>query len=321
MLVNSLFILGGLLVLIVGAEALVRGAGGIALMAKISPSVVALTVVAAGTSMPEMVVSAQAALAGSPGLSLGNALGSNMLNIGLVLGLTALVKPLKIAGNTLKFEWPVMMLAVVQFYLLARDGEIDRIEGLFLFSAIIAFMAYAVLLDKRGLAALAPLEPLSTASFGKDGSMAVILNLTALLSGIVCLAFGSSLLVKGAVSIASALGISNTIIGLTVVALGTSAPELVTSLVAAFKGRGDMAVGNIIGSCIFNLLGILGITAMIKPLPVPTEIIMRDSPWLIAMTAILLPMMGSGRVIARFEGILLLGGFVTYTVLLILGAT
>lgn len=318
MLINWLLILGGLTILIVGAEALVRGAGGIALMAKISPSVVALTVVAAGTSMPELVVSTQSALGGNPGLALGNAVGSNLLNIGLVLGLTALIRPLSIGRNTLKFEWPVMMLGSLQFFLLSRDGHLDRLEGGFLTAALIAFMAYAVVLDKQGIAKVASEEPLQTASFGKKGTQALILNGTTLLVGIAFLAVGANLLVKGAVAVASGLGVSDTIIGLTVVAVGTSAPELVTSVVAAFKGRGDMAVGNIIGSCIFNLMGIVGVTSLISPLPVPAELLSRDVLWLLFLTAILFPMMGSGKALARIEGILLLGGFSVYMIRLII---
>lgn len=319
MFIQWLFILAGLAVLIAGAEALVRGAGGIALMAKISPSVVALTVVAVGTSMPELVVSSQSALAGSPGLALGNVVGSNILNIALVLGLTALIRPLNISRNTFKFEWPVLMLATMEFFLLARDGGLDRLEGLFMTLGVVAFMAYAGLLDKRGLADVAPQEPPETASFGKTGPPAAALNATALLLGIAALALGSSLLVKGAVAVASGLGVSDTIIGLTVVAVGTSAPELVTSVVAAVKGRGDMALGNIMGSCIFNLLGILGITALISPLPVSPEILGRDALWLIGFTAVLLPILRSGKILARLEGILLLGGFAGYMVILVMG--
>jgi cation:H+ antiporter len=320
MLIFWLFILTGLTVLILGAEALVRGAGGIAQAAKISPSVIALTVVAAGTSMPELVVSARSALGGSPGLALGNGVGSNLLNIGLVLGLTALVRPLNIGRNTMRFEWPVMMLATVMFFLLIRDGLSDRLEGLFLVGALIAFMAYAVVLDKKGLAPVAGQEPLQTASFGKSGLPALLLNGTALVLGIAALAFGADLLVRGAVAVASSLGISDTVIGLTVVALGTSAPELVTSLVAAFKGRGDMAVGNVVGSCIFNLLGIVGITSILSPLAVPGEILSRDALWLLGFTAVLFPLMGSGRILARIEGALLFGGFGVYLVTLIRGA-
>ncbi|MDC7224817.1 MAG: calcium/sodium antiporter [Spirochaetales bacterium] len=320
MLINWFLIAAGLIVLIGGAEALVRGAGGLAMAAKISPSVVALTVVAAGTSMPELVVSAQSAVGGNPGLAMGNAVGSNLLNIGLVLGITSLVRPLHIGRNTMKFEWPVLMLASLEFYLLSRDGRIDRLEGLFMTLALAAFMAYAVVLDKRGLAEVSSQEEPETASFGRKGAAALLLNGTALIVGVACLAVGANLLVKGAVAVASGLGVSDTIIGLTVVAVGTSAPELVTSVVAAFKGRGDMAVGNVIGSCIFNLLGILGITSLISPLPVPGEILSRDGLWLLGMTAVLFPMMGSGKALARFEGVLLFGGIVFYLVRLILGA-
>ncbi len=307
-----LLIFAGLALLIGGAESLVRGAGGIALAARISPSVVALTVVAAGTSMPELVVSARSALGGNSGLALGNGVGSNLLNIGLVLGLTALVRPLGIGGNTLKFEWPVMMLTALEFFLLIRDGLSDRLEGLFLLAALAAFMAYAVVLDRRGLAPAADREPLQTASFGRTGLPALMLNSAALVAGILLLALGADLLVKGAVAVAAGWGISDTVIGLTVVALGTSAPELVTSLVAAFKGRGDMAVGNVVGSCIFNLLGIVGITSLLTPLAVPAEILHRDVLWLLGFTAVLFPLMGSGRTLARLEGGLLFGGFAVY---------
>ncbi|MDC7221228.1 MAG: calcium/sodium antiporter [Spirochaetales bacterium] len=317
MLINWLLILAGLAILIAGAEALVRGAGGLALAANISPSVVALTVVAAGTSMPELVVSAQSALGGNPGLAMGNAVGSNLLNIGLVLGVTALIRPLSIGRNTMKFEWPVMMLATLQFFLLSRDGQVDRLEGGFLALALAAFMAYAVVLDKRGIAEVTSGEAPQTASFGRSGAAALLLNGVALAVGIAGLAVGANLLVKGAVAVASGLGIPDTVIGLTVVAVGTSAPELVTSVVAAFKGRGDMAVGNVIGSCIFNLLGIIGVTSLISPLPVPGDILSRDLLWLLGLTAVLFPMMGSGKVLARIEGGLLLGGFLFYLIRLI----
>lgn len=318
MLLNWIFIIIGLAALIAGAEALVRGASGIALLARMTPAVVALTVVAAGTSMPELLVSAQAALSGNPGMALGNAVGSNFLNIGLVLGTTALIASLKIQGNTMKFEWPVMMIATMLFYVLARDGGIDRIEGSLMTGALIAFMAYAIFLDRRQLVKGAPDEPLQTAAFGKSGGLAVLFNSLAIIVGVALLASGASILVKGAVGMATGLGVSDTIIGLTVVAVGTSAPELVTSIVAALRGRGDMAVGNVLGSCIFNLLGIVGITAIIQPLPVPAEIISRDALWLLGITAILFPMMWTGRKLNRFEGILLLGGLAAYMTVLIL---
>ena len=320
MFLNWMFLVIGMALLVGGAEALVRGAGGLALLAKMTPAVIALTVVSAGTSMPELVVSARAALAGNPGLSLGNAVGSNFLNIGLVLGLTALIMPLNITGNTMKFEWPTMMMATLIFFFLSRDGNLDRLEGLFMTLALIAFMAYAVFLDKHGVVSASPGEPLQTASFGCSGPAAVLLNGSAVILGIAMLAIGANFLVKGAVAAAAGLGVSETVIGLTIVAVGTSAPELVTSIVAALRGRTEMAVGNVVGSCIFNLLGILGISALITPLKVPSEISARDVIWLLGITAVLFPMMGSAKKLNRYEGVILMGGFFTYTAILIVGA-
>lgn len=318
MFINWILILAGLAALIAGAEALVRGASGVSLLLKMSPAVIGLTVVAAGTSMPELMVSVKASLSGIPGLAVGNVIGSNLLNLGLVLGLTALIRPLRIVGNTIKFEWPVLMLATFQFYLLARDGQIDRVEGGFLAAVLIVFMGYAVWLGRQGVVAEEE-DSLPTLSFGKTGAAAAMLNIAAIVIGGTLLSLGSGILVKGAVAVAGSLGVSETIIGLTVVAFGTSAPELVTSIVAALRGRDDMAVGNIVGSSIFNLLGILGVAALFRALPIPAEIMSRDIWWLIGLTALMLPMLITGRKVARIEGLLLAGGFVTYTVLLILG--
>lgn len=319
MLIHWIFIFIGLAALIAGAEALVRGASGISLLLKLSPAVVGLTVVAAGTSMPELMVSVNASQAGNPGLAIGNVVGSNLLNLGLVLGLTALIRPLRIIGNTIKFEWPVLMLATFQFYLLARDGRIDRIEGGFLVAVLLVFMGYAVWLSRKGVV-VEDGVPLQTFSFGRTGAAAALLNTIAMVCGGVLLAVGANTLVKGAVAVADSLGVSDTIVGLTVVAFGTSAPELVTSIVAALRGRDDMAVGNIVGSSIFNLLGILGTAALFRALPIPPEIMSRDIWWLIGLTALMFPMLITGRKVARIEGLLLAGGFITYTVLLILRA-
>jgi cation:H+ antiporter len=319
LILNWLFIIIGLAALIAGAEALVRGAGGIALLARMSPAVIGLTIVAAGTSMPELMVSVKASLSGNPGLAIGNVLGSNLLNIGMVLGITALFRPLRIQGNTIRFEWPVLMLATLQFYLLGRDGVIDRVEGIFLTGVMITFMAYAVWLGRQGIVENQGEEP-ATASFGRKGAAAIVFNLTALTIGAVLLALGADILVKGAVGIADGLGISETIIGLTIVAVGTSAPELVTSVVAALRGQGDLAVGNVVGSSIFNLLAILGIAAVFSPLPVPEEIMARDIWWLIGITALMFPMMLSGKKVNRWEGLILLAAVSAYLVMLVLGA-
>ncbi|MCB1323722.1 MAG: calcium/sodium antiporter [Spirochaetales bacterium] len=321
MIIDWLLIVSGLGLLVLGGEGLVRGATGIALLARISPAVVGLTVVAAGTSMPEMVVSLQAALSGSAGIAVGNVVGSNIFNIGAILGLTALLLPLSIQGNTVRLEWPVMMLASFQLHLLSRDGTIDRLEGGFFLTAIVVFTAYAVWISRHNTKPEETEEfsEVSDASFGKSGATALMLNLLAILIGVGLLASGSTLLVRGAVAVASELGISDTVIGLTIVAAGTSTPELITSLVAAYRGKADIAVTNIIGSNIFNVLGILGVTALVLPLPVPLQIVEADNWWMLAASALLFPLMWSGMRINRIEGALLLTGYIVYVIVLILG--
>lgn len=322
MIVDWLLVLAGLILLVGGGEALVRGASGIALLARVTPAVVGLTIVAAGTSMPELVVSTQAALAGSPGLAVGNVVGSNIFNIAAILGLTALIRPLRIEGNTVRLEWPVMMLAALQFHLLARDASIDRMEGAFLLAAMVTFTAYAVWLGRKNAAPKEQeaFEELATASFGREGSTATAMNIGAVIVGIGLLVGGSTVLVRGAVGVASALGVSDTVIGLTIVAAGTSTPELVTSIVAVLRGRDDIAVGNVVGSNIFNILGIVGVTAVIHPLPVPVEIVARDNWWMLGASALLFPLMKTGMRVNRVEGAVLLAGFVTYLALLIRAA-
>lgn len=318
MLTDWLLVVVGLLLLVGGGEALVRGASGLALLAKVTPAVVGLTIVAAGTSMPEFVVSAQAAIQGSPGLAVGNVVGSNIFNLGAILGLTALIKPLRIGGNTVRLEWPVMMLAAMQLHLLTRDHHVDRLEGGFLLGAMIAFTAYAVWIARQD-AVLQPSDSgdVATASFGREGSPALTFNLLAIGIGVALLAGGSTALVRGAVSIAQVLGVSDTVIGLTIVAAGTSTPELVTSLMAARRGQDDIAVGNVVGSNIFNVLGILGATALIRPLPVPPEIVQRDNWWMLGLSLLLFPLMRSGMRVSRKEGGALLTVFVAYMMLLL----
>jgi cation:H+ antiporter len=317
MLSDWLLILGGLALLGGGGEALVRGASGIALLARVTPAVVGLTIVAAGTSMPELVVSVQAALAQSPGLAVGNVVGSNIFNIGAILGLAALVRPLRIQTDTVRLEWPVMMLAAFQLHLLARDGVVDRLEGGFLLSAMVAFTAYAVWLGRKHSSPVTAGTEVVTASFGRTGSVALALNVAAAVLGAGLLAAGATLLVRGAVAIASGLGVSDTVIGLTIVGAGTGTPELVTSLVASFRGKDEIAVANVVGSNIFNVLGIIGATALITPLPVPAEIIARDAWWMLGASALLFPLARSGMRVNRLEGAALLAGYIVYLVVLV----
>lgn len=317
--VDWVSVIGGFVLLVGGGEALVRGASGIALSARLTPAVVGLTVVAAGTSMPEFVVSIQAAIEGSPGLAVGNIVGSTIFNIGLILGLTALILPLRILGNTVRLEWPVLVIAGGIFHVFGRDMSIDRLEGAFLLTGLIAFMAYSVWIARKNISPVEQEEfsNLATASFGRSGWAAVALNATAILLGMGLLAVGSAVLVHGATGIAAAFGISDAVVGLTVVAAGTSSPELVTSVVAARRGRDDIAVANVIGSSIYNILGIGGATAILHPLPVPADMLRRDNWWMIAATLVLLPLMKSSLRVSRAEGGLLLAAFVTYLVLLI----
>lgn len=314
-----LFVVLGLVLLVAGGEGLVRGASGVALAARLSPAVVGLTIVAAGTSMPELVVSLQSAVSGNVGIAFGNVVGSNIFNIAAILGIAALVRPLRVLGNTVRLEWPIMMLAALQLFLLARDGMVDRVEGGFLLAALVAFTAYAVWLGRNASTPVETegFEEMVTASLGATGRRALTFNLLAIVGGVALLAGGSTLLVRGAVGIASALGVSETVIGLTIVAAGTSTPELVTSLVALKRGRDDIAIANVVGSNIFNVLGILSITALVHPMEVPDVIMTRDIWWMLGASLLLFPLMRTGMRVNRLEGALLFSGFVTYIALLI----
>lgn len=309
----------GFVLLVLGAESLVRGANGLALLARVSPTVIGLTIVAAGTSMPELVVSVDAAIEGSPGLSLGNVVGSNIFNLAAIVGCVAIIRPLRIQGNTVRLEWPIMMLSSFLLHLLSRDGTIDRLEGAFLFAGIVAFIGYAVWVARAGATTLESEEfrDLATASQRRGRSNAWLFNIAAVLLGGLLLSGGATVLVGGAVTLARTLGVSPTVIGLTVVAAGTSLPELATSVTAALRGKDDIAVANVIGSNIFNVLGIVGTTALILPLPVPDEIITRDDWWMLGISFLLFPLMRSGMRISRLEGTVLLACFVGYLFVLL----
>ncbi len=314
-----LILASGLFLLVVGAEALVRGASGLALIARITPAVVGLTVVAAGTSMPELVVSVQASLQGDVGIAAGNIVGSNVFNIGAILGLCALVRPLRIQSNSVKLEWPVMFAAALVFLLMSRDGAISRTEAAVLLLGLVAFVGQGVRLGRRESARSDPagFGSLTTASFGREGGAALAFNSVAVLLGVGLLAGGSTLLVTGAGGIARSFGVPDTLIGLTIVAAGTSTPELVTSLMAAFRGKDDIAVANVLGSNIFNVLGIGGLAAAIKPLAVPAEIVERDNLWMLALSILLLPFMRTGMRLGRLEGLILLAIYLTWVGLLV----
>jgi len=270
----------GLALLGAGGEALVRASTTLAELAGVSPAVIGLTVVAIGTSLPELVVSLVAAFRGEPDLAVANVVGSNIFNLAATLGLTALIIPLPVHGSAVRLEWPMMFAASFICLLLARDGQLDRLEGGFFLVSLVLFIAYTVHLARTdvGTAEARQLEEhveardidVSPGAKRVVGSRLVV-TIAVLAVGIAALVTGGRLLVDGAVSLARIAGMSERVIGLTIVAGGTGVPELATSLVAAFRQRTDVAVANMIGSNIFNILGILGVTALIVPVPVAPE--------------------------------------------------
>ena len=317
-------VLLGLLLLAGGGEALVRAATTIAEAAGVSPAVIGLTVVAVGTSVPELVVSVLASLRGEPDLAVANVVGSNIFNIAATLGLTAMIIPLPVHGSAVRLEWPVMFAASIITMLIARDGSIDRAEGGVLLVALVLFIAYTVRLARRDLAGVEVRElaeyvdsrDIGSASAARAGKTLPI-ALMVLAVGIAALVAGGSFLVDGAVRLARLAGLSERVIGLTIVAGGTGAPELATSLVAALRKRPDVAIANMIGSNIFNLLGILGLTAVLTPIPVAAALVRSDMWWMIGSALLLLPLMKSDARVSRVEGGLLAGGYVAYLVVLL----
>ena len=308
-----LWIVLGLALLVAGGELLVRSATRIAQFLRVSPSVIGLTVVAAGTSMPEMVVSIQAAVSGNTALSVGNVVGSNIFNIGAILGIAALIAPLRIHSNTVRMEWPVMFLATGLLHLLARDGTLDRLEGGFFVVGFVLFTVFVIRIARHDLTPVEATEYVETLPAPADASgRAWLWNSALFVAGCGLLVLGADRLVAGAIHIAETAGVSQVTIGLTIVAAGTSLPELAASAVASFRGRDDIAVANIIGSNIFNILGILGVTAAIHPLPIPEAVIARDDWWMIGFALVLLPFMHTSSRVVRLEGAALLAGFAVY---------
>ena len=314
----------GLVLLAGGGEALVRSATTIAEIAGVSPAVIGLTVVAIGTSLPELAVSLFAALRGEPDLAVANVVGSNIFNIAATLGLTALILPLPVHGSAVRLEWPVMFAASLVCLLISRGGTIDRVEGGVLLVTLVIFIAYTVHIARRDVGAAEARQhaeqvrarDIDSPEFPRGGRR-MLVTLFVLAVGIVALVAGGRLLVDGAVALARIVGLSERVIGLTIVAGGTGAPELATSLVAAFRKRTDVAVANMIGSNIFNILGILGVTALMAPVPVAPALVRSDMWWMIGTSLLLLPLMRSGARLARAEGALLLGTYGVYLVVLL----
>jgi cation:H+ antiporter len=309
-------IVGGLIVLLVGGHLLVQGAVMMALLARLSTAVVALTVVAMGTSLPELAVSLDAAARQSTDIAYGNVIGSCLFNLGAILGTAAVLRPIPVQRQTIRFEYPVMFFAALLTVILARDGKVDHLEGVALVIGLVVFMSSMVVLAKRGV----PVDEVQAldqdvrrtahieAGTGRAWSKSTVL----VLGGIVALVIGADLAVTGSVTVARTLGIEERIIGLTIIAMGTSLPELATSIVATARGENEIALGNVVGSNIFNVLAILGITAAIFPVPVHERAIALDNRAMLAFSVVLFPMMLRGHRISRANAVLLLVGFVTF---------
>ncbi len=310
-------LIAGLALLVVGAEVLVRGASRIAVLLRISPLIIGLTIVAYGTSAPEMAVSIQSNLAGEAGISVGNVVGSNIVNVLLILGISSVVVPLVVAQQLIRLDVPIMIGVSVLLPFLALDGNLGKLDGGLLFAGAVV---YTWFLFREGREEDLDVE--TTA--GTSRSLRPwIVNIGLVLGGVVMLTLGSNWLVEGAIILAQAIGVSNFVIGLTVVALGTSLPELVTSVVASMKGERDMAVGNVVGSNIFNILAVLGVASLISPggIDVSPAALNFDIPVMIAVAVACLPIFFSGNVISRWEGWLFLAHYAAYTTYLILKAT
>ena len=323
-MLHFLMFAGGLAALVVGADLLVRGASRLALSFGISPLVVGLTIVAFGTSAPEMAVSTGAVLNGQTGLAMGNVVGSNIFNVLFILGLSALIAPLVVNIQLIRQEVPIMVGASLLLLALGLDGKLSMLDGGLLFTLLLGYTVFLVVQSRRETQAAqdeyaAEVRPAEAGAW--DDRLVVQLALIG--AGLAALVFGSDFLVQASVNFAKALGVSDLVIGLTIVAAGTSMPEVATSLAAALKGERDIAVGNVVGSNLFNLLSIGGLAALVTPggLEVAASLVRFDLPVMVAVAFACLPIFATGHRIARWEGALFVAYYAAYTTFLILAAT
>lgn len=317
----ALFV-AGIAMLIVGAEGLVRGAGHLAIAMGVSPLVVGLTVVAFGTSSPELAVSVSSSLGGKPDLAIGNVVGSNIFNILVILGVSALAAPLIVHQQLVRFEVPLMIAVSVLVLMFALDGSIRRYEGALLFTGVVAYTWWAI---RKSRSESREVEDEYEAEIGGRPvtPRTVTLDIVLVAAGLGLLVLGSEWFTAGAIDIAEALGVSELVIGLTIVAAGTSMPELATSVVAAIRGERDIAVGNAVGSNLFNLMAVLGAAAAVSPggIPVADSAARFDLPVMTAVAVAALPIFFTGYVITRANGALFLGLYAAYALYLFLDAS
>ena len=314
MIVDILMVLGGLVALYFGAEFLVRGASSMALRLGITPLIIGLTVVSFGTSAPELLVS----LLGSDDISIGNILGSNIANIALILGAASLIRPIEVQSQAVRREMPVMLAATVFFMVLIYDGYLSVVDGILLLVAMSAYLFYMYLQARKDMAAyeaqvadeIGDVDPTQSSNL-KDGALVV--------AGIAGLAAGAHFMVTGASSIAATFGVSELVIAISIVAFGTSLPELATSTVASFRGESDISVGNVIGSNIFNLLFVMGIVAVaLGGIQVSAEALSIDMWVMFAISVLIWPLLRTGHILNRWEGAFLLVFYLGYMISLFL---
>lgn len=325
----ALLLIVGVVFLVAGAELLVRGASKIAAAMGIPSLIVGLTVVAFGTSAPEMAVSVASSLSGETEIAVGNVVGSNIFNVLFILGLSALIIPLVVHQKLIQFDVPLMVAISALVWLLGYDGRIARWEGGLLFLGIIAYTAWCIIVGRKEAAAVQkeydkafqPDDPQPSSSVRAFPGL--LWNLLLIAGGLGLLVLGAGWLVDAATDLARIIGISELVIGLTIVAAGTSLPEVATSVVAAIRGERDIAVGNVIGSNIFNILAVLGLSAAVVPggVIVAGQALRFDIPVMILVAVACLPIFFTGHKIARWEGALFFGYYVAYTVALVLMAT
>jgi cation:H+ antiporter len=308
---DILYVVAGFAGLLFGGDLLVRGAVSIARALRVSPLVIGLTLVGFGTSTPELLTSVNAALAGSPGIAVGNVVGSNICNILLILGAAALVAPIAVDRDGLRRDGSMLALATLLCVAAVLYGTIGRVSGTLLVAGLGAYLVVTFWLESRRHPALAELHE-AQADLPDPVGRGMLLAGLAFAGGLALTLVAARFLVQGAIGLAEAWGMSEAVIGLTIVAVGTSMPELVTSVIAARKGQGDVAFGNIVGSNIFNILGILGVTALVRPMEVPSEIIQLDVWVMLGATALLFVIARLGWIISRRDGALLLGGYGAY---------
>lgn len=320
--VTTLLSAAGLGALLLGAEFLVRGASRLAAAVGISPLVIGLTVVALGTSTPELAVGVRAALTGQPDIALGNVVGSNIFNVLFILGISALITPLVVSQQLVRLDVPIMIGVSVLLLLLALDGRLSRLDGTLLFAGIVSYTLFAVL-ESRGETAKVVAE--YAEAYGETsvgGGRRIVAQVAFILIGLALLVIGARWLVDGAVVLARALGVSELVIGLTIVAAGTSLPEVAASVVAAFRGERDIAVGNVVGSNIYNVLAILGVSAIVSRdgVAVATAALRFDIPVMIAVALACLPIFFTAHRIVRWEGLLFVGYYLAYALYVVLAS-